>query len=142
MAKNMQVKTVVKMEMLVPLDSDKQATLNVAVSGNVVKTTHTVKPNKNSSNRYNLNWSFDFSNVDQKDILKLAEKGLRITKQAERRKDTDQLNAEKWHNASFMVLDMLNEGRKTADPVKKAETAIRKLSQEELQEIFEKYVKG
>jgi hypothetical protein len=142
MAKNMQVETVVETAKLFPLSSDAQATLNVMVSDNVVKTTHTVKPNKDSSNRYNLNWSFDFEGLGQDEILKLAEKSVRIMKQAEWRKDPDQLNAEKWNHVVFKVSDILAGGRKTADPVKKAETAIGKLSQEELEEFLKKYVKG
>lgn len=142
MAKNMQVETVVGTKMLVPLGSDEQASLSVSVSDRMVHTTHTVKPNKESRKRYNLNWSFDFYEVTREDLMKLAEKGLRITKQAEWRKDPEQLNAEKWDHAVFNVQGMLNEGRKTADPVKKAETAIGKLSPEELEEFLKKYAKG
>jgi hypothetical protein len=142
MAKNMQVETVVETEMLVPLGSDEQASLSVSVSDRMVHTTHTVKPNKESQKRYNLNWSFDFYGLSQDEILKLAEKSVRIMKQAEWRKDSDQLNAGKWDHAVFKVSDILAGGRKTTDPVKKAESAIGKLSPEELEEFLKKYVKG
>ena len=142
MAENMQVETVVGTTRLFPIGSDEQASLSVSVSTGMVHTMHTVKPNKDSSNRYNLNWSFDFNDLDQDEILKLAEKSVRIMKQAEWRKDSDQLNAEKWNHAVFKVSDILAGGRKTADPAKKAETAIGKLSPEELEEFLKKYVKG
>ena len=101
-----------------------------------VTTTHTVKEDKETDVRTELTWTFDFSKCTVAQLLTLAERSIRIRKQADWRRAKDKKDATKWHNVTFDVAAELEESRKTVDPVTKAERALAALSPEQREAIL------
>ena len=114
-----------------------QATLRTTVQGEKVTTVHTVKPNGESQDRFNLTWTFDFSKVTKEELQKLAERTLRIKMQSNWRKAKDRMDAEIWDNRTFSVREILDTGRKSADPVEKVTNLVEKMSPEEKRALLE-----
>ena len=99
-----------------------------------VTTTHTVKENKDTDVRTELTWSFDFSKCTPEQILELAERSIRIRKQADWRADKDKGDASKWDKVTFDVAAELAE-RRTADPMARAEKALAGLTPDQIAEL-------
>lgn len=97
------------------------------VVDDVVTTKHTVKPDEQSQSRYELTWSYNFDGVTHEELLVLAERPMRIRKQAAWRKAADRMDGDKWDNITVSVRDMLDNARQAADPVAKAARAGEKM---------------
>jgi hypothetical protein len=96
-----------------------------------VLVSHTVKESQADDVRFQLGWTFDFSKTSREDVLKLATRTICIKKQAEWRKAKNRMDAKIWDNVTFMVDEVLAEGRKSADPVTRAKGALSKLTKAE-----------
>ena len=118
----------IKQKNLKPMGDDEQGTLNVSVEGKIATVRHTVRPDSGSSNRFNLEWRFDFADVSQKELVELATRTVLIRKQGEWRKAQDRMNATVWDNVVFAVRDILDSKRKTADPFQRLMSQIGKMS--------------
>jgi len=129
------------MSKLKALTKDEQATISMVASddGQQCVVSHTVKESKDDDIRYQLSWTFDFSKTTREDLLKLATRTICIKKQAEWRKSKDRMDGEKWDGITFMVDEVLAEGRKSADPVTRAKGALNKLSKAERDALLALY---
>lgn len=129
---------VYEMPKLQPIKEDENASISIAVDEKAMRATvsHTVKENRASPARYQLKWVFDFSETPMVDVLKLATRTICIKVQADWRKAKDRMDAEKWQDATFKVEQVLAEGRKSADPVTKAKSAVSKLSKAEREALI------
>ena len=103
-----------------------------------VTTTHTVKEDRDTDVRTELTWTFDFSKCSQEQILELAERSIRIRKQADWRKDKDKNDAAKWDRVTFDVAAELAE-RRTADPMQRAAKALEGLSPAQVAELLARF---
>lgn len=119
-------------------DETATRTINAPQDGDapVVRVSHTVKPDREATNRAQLVWEFDFSDVTRGELLELATRDVLIRKQAEWRKANNRDNADVWDNVTFRVRDILDETKKTADPTTKARNALAKLSPEERERLL------
>lgn len=121
------------------LSSTDQATRSIKADGEKVVCIHTVKPDRESPTRYELTWTFDFSNVSQEELLQLAGRTVLITQQAAWRAlptDKERLDADKVDNVTYSVRDMLDAGRRQADPKAKVVNAAAKMSDAERAELI------
>lgn len=118
------------------LTKDEQSNKTCQIDGIKVRIKHTVKPDKDSPVRYELNWTFDFFNVDPKELLTLATRSVVIMQQAEWRKSDKPLDEATWDNVTFKVRDMIDGKRRTATPVQKVKRAVAKLSLEDRQAML------
>lgn len=121
------------------LTKDEQATISMVAEEATKRcvVSHTVKESKDDDIRYQLSWTFDFSNTSYDDVLKLATRTICIKKQAEWRKSKDRMDAAKWDNVTFMVDEVLAETRKSADPLTRAKSALNKLGAAERKALLE-----
>jgi hypothetical protein len=114
---------------------------HVDAEKSLVTVTHTVKENRETDVRTELTWKFDFSNCSQAQILELAERAVRIRKQAEWRKSDDRDNEEKWDNVVFDVAEEITETRRVSSPMERANKLLDKLTQEQIEELLSKHTK-
>ena len=127
------------MNKLTKIETDASATITCKLAKNqpkVVRFEHAVKVDRDTNDRYNLRWNFDFGTVNEEEILKLAARSMLIRKQGEWRKAKDRINADEWQDVTFDVEVMLAEGRKSADPVTKVVNAVAKMSQAEKADLL------
>ena len=113
------------------IGKDEKATLTRQVFSATkrAKVTHTVRPNKDDPNRYQLTWTLDFKNCNDEQILELATRSAVIMIQADWRGSANRMDEKVWDNATFDVAAILAEGRKSADPALKAKNALAKLKE-------------
>ena len=111
---------------------------SISVEQMAVTTTHTVKEDRDTDVRTELTWTFDFSKCSQEQILELAERSIRIRKQADWRKAKDKSDATKWDKVTFDVAAELSE-RRTADPMQRAAKALEGLSPDQVAELLAQY---
>lgn len=127
--------------MMKKLSSTDEATRSITPNAdkNTIVCIHTVKPEKDSPVRYELNWTFDFSDVTASEMLALAGRTVLITQQAAWRKlptDKERLNEETVDNVTYRVRDMLDQKRSAADPKTKVIRAAEKMSKAERAEMI------
>ena len=132
------------MPKLKALTKDEQATISMTANADTSTcvVSHTVKESGDADIRYQLSWTFDFSNTSREDVLKLATRTICIKKQAEWRKAKDRMDGEKWDGVTFKVDEVLAETRKSADPVTRAKSALNKLSEAERMALLEEWTKS
>lgn len=106
-------------------------TLTADAGGKTVEVVHTVRPDQDDPNRYELVWRFNFENVTPAELLKLATKTILIICQRDWRKAKNRMDENVWDNRTFNVRDVLDEARKTADPAQRARSAASKLGRED-----------
>ena len=118
------------------LSSTDEATRSITpdADNHKVVCVHTVKPDANSPTRYELKWTFDFTDVTPAELLALAGRTVLITQQAAWRKlptDKERLDADKVDNVTYRVRDMLDNKRTAASPATRVVNAVAKMSPEE-----------
>lgn len=118
------------------IGKDETAKRDFVVNGKMVAVTHTVRPNRETDNRYNLTWNVDFAGVTDAEVLELAARTIVIRLQHEWRQAKNKMDEKVWQNATFKVRAVLDESRKTADPLTKAEGLIGKLSAAEKAQLL------
>lgn len=101
---------------------------------NRVVCVHTVKPDKDAPARYELKWTFDFSNVTPAELLGLAARTVLIAMQSTWRgaSDKERVDAKTWHDVTFKVRDMLDNKRQAASPAAKVAKAAKTMDASEL----------
>ena len=116
---------------LVPLGVDDAGSIKKTpnVEGNTVEVSHTVRPSRDGS-RFQLTWVLDFTGVTREQELELMSRVVTIDLQREWRAAADRMDAS-WDGRTISVADHLNASRKGADPAKRAQGAMAKLSPEE-----------
>lgn len=113
------------------ITKDETARRDFKVDGKRVKVVHTVRPDRDSDNRFNLTWTLDFGKVSDADVLELAARTITIRLQADWRKAKNKMDEKVWDHTGFDVAAILAEARQTADPLTKATRQIEKMSADE-----------
>lgn len=113
------------------LDKTETASRSIVADAesNTVTVSHTVKPDANSDVRYQLEWTLNFADVTQAELLEMAARTMTIRKQAEWRKASNQMDENAWSNGvTISIREMLDAERSNAaDPLAKAKAALSKL---------------
>ena len=132
------------MKTIKTLSSGEKATINYNVDAEKKRVVCNLsgKPDGDSPIRFQMNWTFDFSNCSEQQILELATDSIKIKQQSIWRSDREYDNAEKYDNVVFDVATMLNIQRKTKtrDVVGSTKKLFAQMTPEQIKEIlvFEK----
>lgn len=129
------------MKKLVSIPTDEQAVLKYTVDVDAMTATviFSVKENKDSPERYNLTWTFDYSNVSTAELLEQAVRQQKIDGSRDWRGAKDRMDSDVWQDKVWDVRTMLDSGRQKADPATKASNAVAKLSKAERDALFAMY---
>ncbi len=100
------------------------------VDGNVVHKHHVTRNNPTKS-AYEMDWYFDFENVNHDELLELASRDL-VIKHRPQFKSAPADTLEGWGNKTFSVREFLDrERRNTLSPEEKVRNAVAKMSPEQ-----------
>lgn len=114
------------------------AVRETTVAGETVRTIRTVKPDKDATDRYVTDWTFDFQNVTHDELMTLAVRATVIDTQRVWRAAKDRMS-DAWGVRTISVREMLDAERKAggaADPATRAKNAIGKMSDAEKAELL------
>ena len=101
----------------------------VLVHGDLVRRVH-VTLNKPTQAEYQLDWSFDFSDVSREELMTIASRAILIAMRPEfKGAKASELPA--WEVKTFSVRDYLDSERAKVDDVEKARRMIGKLTPEQ-----------
>ena len=120
------------------LTKDQAAQRLTEVNDRTVHCVRTVKPDADSPVRYVVDWTFDFADVDEEELLELASRGVVIDTQREWRSLPDnQRLSDAWAKRTISVRDVLDRERTrgTVDPLQAATRLVGKMSPEQLAQL-------
>lgn len=123
---------------LVELGPDEKGTINISTIGkNKVQCDLTAKPNSESPVRYQMRWTFDFSNCTPEEIQEIAANYVKIRMQDFWRKQQNYADAS-WNGKTFDVkTEILERTRVTnKNPVARASKLIDTMSDEQKAELL------
>lgn len=114
-----------------------KANVGTKVDGSIVTVQH-VTLNKPTKAKYEMSWKFDFSNVSQTDLLRLAARGLVIDQRPKFKAEKDARKLQSWDNRSFSVTEILKKERARITKAEKAAKAVEALDTNEQLELLKK----
>ena len=120
------------------LTKDEAAQRSTDVENGTVRCVRTVKPDADSPVRYVVDWTLNFADVEQNELLELASRALVIDTQREWRSLPDnQRLSDAWAKRTISVRDVLDRERTRGpvDRVKATTNLIGKMTPEELEQI-------
>lgn len=111
--------------------------MHVKLADNTVKVSATVRPDGNTSDRYQMEFTLDFTNASPEEMFELASRSAIIAYQAQwrRAKEAYRMDASKWERTIDVKAEILDAERRSADPMAKMLTLMNKLSDDEKEAI-------
>lgn len=98
------------------------------VDDDTVEVAFTVKPDKDSQSRYELEWTLDFAGCTRAEMLTLAVRQIKIDLQAAWRRDPERQEEGKWSDVIIDVAEQLRAKPAKADPVAKVAKLVGQMS--------------
>lgn len=107
--------------------------MTVDLGSSTVSVSATVRPDGKTSDRYQMEFILDFTDVTEEEFYQLAARSAVIAYQAQWRKakEADRLDTAKWERTIDVKAEIIDVERSKADTLTKAKTLVGKMSEAE-----------